>query len=144
MIVDIIIMTLLIIASLSDLKRKRVSNVLLIGFAIGIIPIFFWRCYTGDFLDAKSVPWGIIPGLLCLLLGKVTRESIGYGDGYLICIIGMYIGLGKTIGLVLIALFMMGIFAMGMLVFRKVNRKTEVPFIPALLMAFGLQWMVIR
>jgi len=144
MIVNIITMTLLIIASISDLKRKSISNLLLIGFGILIIPIFFWRCYNGQLLDAKSVPWGIIPGLLCLFLGKITNESVGYGDGYLISIIGMYIGLWKTVSLVVIALFLIGTLALGMLVFKKGTGKTEVPFIPALLMAFGLQAVFIR
>lgn len=143
MIVNIFILTLLIIASISDIRNKKISNHLLIAFGILVIPVFFWRCYHGQFLAAKSVPWGVLPGLVCLLLGKITRESIGYGDGYLISIIGMYMGLSKTIGLVITALFFIGLFSIGMLLFQKANRKTQIPFIPALLMAFGFQSMMI-
>lgn len=92
---------------------------------------------------AESVPWGIIPGLLCLFLGKISQEGIGYGDGYLISIIGMYLGLWKTVGIVMIALFLIGILSVGLLLLQRANRKTQIPFIPALLMAFGLQAMMV-
>ncbi|MDD2972333.1 MAG: prepilin peptidase [Lachnospiraceae bacterium] len=137
--INVIIISLLVITSISDLKRKRISNRVLIIYGILLLPVLLWRCYQGRWELLKCVPWGVIPGLICLVLGKITREGIGFGDGYLIGIIGMYMGLSKIVGVVIIAFFLIALCSMVLMMIKRVSRKTELPFVPALLVAYGIQ-----
>lgn len=142
MLINSLVGILLIIASISDMKKRRISHRVLLIFGALIIPVFFINGYTEDMQALLRGLIGLLPGVLFLLLGKLTRESVGYGDGYMICIIGMYLGLKKTVVLVFIALFLISISSILLLLLRKVNRKSELPFVPALLAAFFMQNMM--
>ncbi len=59
-------------------------------------------------LEQKGLLWqlqGTIPGILLLLIGKVTDGGVGYGDGLVVCVTGIYLGLWVTCEVVLTALF---------------------------------------
>ena len=76
------------------------------------------------------------PGMVILLIGKITRQAIGYGDGILMLVCGLYLG-GKTA----VLLFMTGLFCLFpisllLLLSGKAKREEELPFAPFLLAAF--------
>ena len=48
---------------------------------------------------------GYDPGILLLLIRKVTDGGVGYGDGLVVCVTGIYLGLWVTCEVVLTALF---------------------------------------
>lgn len=83
----------------------------------------------------------VIPGVLLLLAGKITRQAIGYGDGILMVVCGFYLG-GRMAGL----LFLTGLFCLFpvsllLLLSGKVKREQELPFAPFLLMAYMI-WIL--
>lgn len=125
---------LLIIAGISDIRTRKVSIklLLLFGAAALVNTIFLQRT------DVVSAIFGMIPGIILLLLGKLTRESVGYGDGCIIIIIGVFLGINKTIELIMTALFMAAIYSVFLISCKKAGRKKEMPFVPVLLIAFLL------
>ena len=75
---------------------------------------------------------GTIPGILFLILSCTTREGIGYGDGWVVLILGVVFGLWKTVCICMIALFGMACAAMiGMSVLHW-NKKKRLAFVPFL------------
>lgn len=75
---------------------------------------------------------GMIPGVLFLILGCMTREGVGYGDGWMILILGLVFGLWKTVCICMIALFGMAcaaIIGMSLLHWDKKKRLAFVPFL---------------
>lgn len=84
---------------------------------------------------------GAIPGGLLLLFGWITRQAIGYGDGLLLLICGFYLG-GMAAGLLfVIGLFILFPVSLGLLITRRANRGTQLPFAPGLLAAY-LLWLI--
>ena len=53
---------------------------------------------------------------------------------------GMFYALGEIMGIVMIAITIAGITALGLLVFGHKNRKSEFPFVPFLLGAHLVMW----
>ena len=90
----------------------------------------------------KNPVWflGLLPGIFMLILAWSTRESIGYGDGLVILGMGCFYALGEIMGIVMIAITIAGITALGLLVFGHKNRESEFPFVPFLLGAHLVMW----
>mgnify|MGYP004654008253 FL=1 len=110
---------------------------------MSLIPHTLSARYGMD-IGIKSVIFligALLPGGVLLLCGRITRQAIGYGDGVLLLICGVYLG-GKTAGI----LFMTGLFflfpiSLCLLISRKAGRKTQVPFAPFLLASY-LLWLI--
>ncbi len=139
MIINIIIIILLGISSFMDIKYRKISTRLLIVFGTAAILILAEKMYRNGIVEIGRMFIGILPGLLLLLFGKITSESIGYGDGYIFVIIGIYIGFIRTVGILITALFLSALISIFLLSIRKINRHTELPFIPVVLISYFIQ-----
>lgn len=123
-------------AVILDVREKRLPTVFLLLFgAVGVIVS----------LISKSLEWpevliGIAIGGLFLVLSKITREQIAYGDGVLIAALGAWIGGAVLSGAVLIGLLSGGIFGVALILIRRKSRKYRLPFAPFL--AFGAAVML--
>lgn len=95
---------------------------------------------AGGLLEKSGMVLGLLPGIFMLILAWSTRESIGYGDGLVILGMGCFYALGEIMGIVMIAITIAGITALGLLVFGHKNRKSEFPFVPFLLGAHLVMW----
>jgi leader peptidase (prepilin peptidase)/N-methyltransferase len=80
----------------------------------------------------------LLPGFLFWVISYVTREKVGYGDGWILLLIGLFAGAEKCIAALMTALFVESIFLIILLALRKINRDKEVPFVPFLLVGLGV------
>lgn len=126
------LLVFLIISAGIDIKRKEVSIVLTGTFAaVAVIwnltheelPIMIWIC-------------GIIPGLLLLAAGWATRGAVGSGDGFVIGVCGLFLGVWANMELLLIALFLAALYSMVLIVFKRVKRNHTIAFIPCVLLGY--------
>lgn len=126
------IIWLLFLAAVSwqDIRKKEISGKLLIlmGVVGTVIQIFEKSVSLGSWIG------GIVLGLVLLFLGFVTRESIGYGDGWLILVMGMSLGFGTSFFSFLLGLGISALVSGWLLMFKRVKRKYRIPFAPFLLM----------
>ena len=79
---------------------------------------------------------GAAVGLLFLLVSRVTREGLGYGDSILMGILGIYLGVQKLLSVLSVAFFLSAILAVMVLVLRKFRRKSAFPFVPFLCIGY--------
>ena len=102
-------------------------------------------CYWNYNNDHKKHKWnrrrafgcaGILPGLLVLLISRFTKESIGMGDGVILMCYGLCAGFIGSLGVWILALFFSSLFSIVCLIFRKLQRKSEIPFTPFMFLAF--------
>ena len=84
----------------------------------------------------NSAVGGAMVGGVMLVLSWVTRGGIGWGDGLLLCVTGVYLGLMDNLGMLLWALLLCAVFSVGLLLTRRADWKKEIPFIPFLLAAY--------
>lgn len=135
----------LLAAAWQDLKSRRIQIWLYICFgAIGLcVSLFPWigqgNASPGSFVWAASA---VIPGLLLLLISRVSRGGVGMGDGWFFVAAAFYLGLWKTLALLFYGLFFCSICSLGMITWGMVRgigvRKRKLPFLPFLVPAWFL------
>lgn len=128
----IVITIFLILSTLIDLRKKEVNISLCISVAlVGLIyEIFISKT------DILSIILGILPGIFLMLTSIVTNEEIGKGDAAILSTIGIFLGLKKTILVLIYALFSTIIIGGILLLIRKKNKKYKIPFIPFILFSY--------
>ena len=125
---------MLLCGSVSDLRHKSLSKGYLIVCSL-VGTLLFLRA----FFENKEVPaFGIIPGIVMLLAGRIGEDCIGIADGVMLVILGLLYGLKPCIQMLLTALLFAGVFAIVLIVSRRADRKSRIPFYPFLLGAFLL------
>lgn len=79
---------------------------------------------------------GTLPGLVLLLLARISEESIGFGDGWLFVVTGIFLGLKKNAVLLLGSLILAGVFAIVCLVLKKKEKNDRIALAPFVLAAY--------
>lgn len=122
----------LCILSALDIRFRKLPVWLLAG-GIGLAMVYQWKWSSLPLILSAA---GGAVGIVFLLTGKLTEESLGYGDGLLILAMGIYLGFWKVLGLLVTAFVLAAGFAMLVLVYKKFQRKTVFPFVPFLCMGY--------
>ena len=120
---------LLSVVSWQDFQKQEISSWLLILMgSLGTgIQIFEGSVSLGAWFG------GILRGAALLFLAFVPREEIGDGDGWLVLVMGMSLGLKFSFLSFLLALGISALVGGCLLIFRKVRRNYRLPFAPFLL-----------
>ena len=139
--VDIFVLVILTVLSVSDIRNKKVSRKVLTLWGIltviwKIVDFYQIRVFL-EKMEQTNVDdlAGIGVGVLFLLVSKVTEEAIGYGDSVAIMILGGYLGFWKVVGLLAAAIFTSGVCSV-ILALR--GRVKTMPFFPFLTLGYIL------
>ena len=122
----------LIFLSVQDYRSKRIPLVLLISGII-FVPLFM---LTEDKADIYRHVLGIIPGVAFVFLSLASRGQVGMADAVILVIMGACVSIGQIVGVIAVSLLAIAIFSMLMLLMRKLNRKSTLPFVPFLLLGY--------
>lgn len=80
----------------------------------------------------------LLPGVGFFLLSFFSREKVGYGDGWVLLMIGLFLGVYRCFLILLVGLLAESAVAIVLLAFRKIQRDREIPFSPFLLLGLGV------
>lgn len=98
--------------------------------------VFMCICIIVQWKDSNTdLLFAIMPGAFLLLLAWVTKESIGYGDGVSILLLGGMAGFRNCVWVLCFSLILLSVAGLILLVIRRVNRKTKIPYLPFLFVA---------
>lgn len=127
----------LFLLSISDIRKKKVPAWTLIVFIVtGICrQIIFVR-------DCQELMIAVLPGLTLLGVSKLSEEQIGYGDGLLALGLGMLLGSRNVLFVLCFAFIFSFFLAVVLLVSKKGNRKSRIPFFPCMFCGFLLHIMI--
>lgn len=131
-IIDGLMLVLLGIASWGDWKRREISVNLLMVMSVFVIGSAFLLKRN----SLLSVLGGIAIGLFFVYLSYITEEKIGYGDSWLIGVLGVYLGGTALLELMLIASLAASVCSLVYCVCQGWNRNHTLPFIPFMMVAF--------
>ena len=123
----------LIWSAIVDIRTRTISRKMALCFSI-IITIAKLSLTP----SVSHILSSCLPGLCFLLIGILTKQALGYGDGIVVLIIGFALGLPDTIMIILIAFFSAAIISIILLIARK-NKRYSIPFVPFLLWGHILQ-----
>ncbi len=131
-----------LLCALHDSRTKSIpAGLCRIFFGIGV-PLWLLRLLAA--LQSAASPaqlnellLSFLPGLLLLLLCRLTDSAIGSGDGLFLLIGGCYLSLTELTLLLLTGIFLSGLLAILLLSLgrfrRRSMRKAAIPFIPCML-----------
>ena len=115
-------------------KRKKIPvYMLIILAAAGIISNFT----VGEF-DIEKRIIAMLPGMILLIVSMITKQQIGYGDGMIILIMGLYIDIDDILSIVLSSFLLSSIAAIILMTVFKKKKNFEMAFSPFLLIGYGL------
>lgn len=77
-----------------------------------------------------------------MLLGRASRQSIGYGDGLAVGILGLFLGGRDAAAILLCGLFLCACVSMAVLTFGKMKKQTAIPFVPFLAAGFVCELLI--
>lgn len=80
---------------------------------------------------------GMLPGGLLFVAGILTK-LVGYGDGMVLSAVGMVVGFKDCLLILALALGLAAVCSVVLLVLGRVNRKSCIPFLPFVTMAWFL------
>ena len=133
-IVHICLIIILGVICVFDIKRKKIPVYMLIVLAAaGIISNFT----VGEF-DIEKRIIAMLPGMILLIVSMITKQQIGYGDGMIILIMGLYIDIDDILSIVLSSFLLSSIAAIILMTVFKKKKNFEMAFSPFLLIGFGL------
>lgn len=126
------IIIFLLVCTVLDVKTRKLPVWFML---LGSVAAVAFRAIN---LGEDTVTWvgGIIIGIFFLMLSKWTGEGLGYGDSWMILILGISLGLWDILLLLSIALISSGILAVMLLIRGKWSRKVSFPFIPFLMLGY--------
>lgn len=132
--IEMTAMLFLIFCTVFDLRTKKIPLSVLVVFGMIILGM------TGinGTLVHRGIYWQLIPGAVFLLIAFVTRQAVGYGDGIVILLVGILLGISRCLSMVCLGLVLCSAVSLGILLLKKGNRQTKLPFTPFLLVAEGV------
>ena len=131
------ILAVLIIASISDIRKKEIylwEILLCLGISLTKI---IWEVATQR-ADPMGIVISLLPGVFFILLALLSRQSIGYGDGFLLLCMGPSLGASGALAGCIVAIFLSGIVSGALLVLKKAGRKMQIPFVPFMTIGMGV------
>ena len=111
--------------------RNLVLSAVFFGLAMAAV------CFQ-DLKDWKMVLGGGAAGAVFLLASIVTQGAIGIGDGYILTVCGMVLGVYLIVLLIILALCFASVFGMFLWIIKKAGRHTKIPFIPFVCAGYGV------
>lgn len=128
----LIVLIMLAAFSWEDILHRRIFIQWLVYFAVaGILcsMIIIKQPFTMMVL-------GAIPGLVILVISIIFRGSIGLGDGLLLMVSGIYLGVAGIIRIIVYAVFLSAFCALYLYFGKKKDKGYEMPFVPFILASF--------
>lgn len=120
-----------------DFKYKEIP--LWLSIVGGIIGAVFCITENRSFICVLSA---CFPGMLMLGFSWLTKEVIGYGDGIVLMVMGIYLTISQLLSIGIMAFCVAGVVALLLLVLFRKNGSYRMPFIPFLAIAYGIQYLI--
>ncbi|MBR5658161.1 MAG: prepilin peptidase [Lachnospiraceae bacterium] len=122
---------MLLIGSIEDLKDRRINPYWLLlhaCFAVGARFVF------GEIMPGLA---GVSIGIILIGAAFVSRQKVGYGDGLVFVVCGLYLGFWENFSLLFLSLLLCALGGLFLMAIGKVRKGQALPFIPFVLGAFS-------
>lgn len=127
----------LFIGMVYDIRFKQIPSIIFVVFgAIAAVEtaVGIW----GNQWEALA---GGAPGLLLLLVSRISREQIGYGDSLAFLIVGALSGPEDIVYMILLAFLAASAVSGILFMIKRVDRNYCIPFFPMIFIAYLFRYI---
>ena len=126
--IKVLILGVLIIASIRDIIYKEIDiKEIAVLFGLMLVYVIF-----EDSFNIMYSVFGAVFGVGMMLFSKISQQALGLGDALVLLILGIGFGIFRIMYVLMVALLLSSIIVIGLLILKKVGKKTQLPFIPHL------------
>lgn len=129
------------VCAVFDIRKREIPLMMLIFGICTALGMNLWQIFNGA-LSMAEAGFALLPGVFLLFISFCTREKVGYGDGLLLLISGLLIGFYSCCLSFFIGLICSSICALFLMVLRKAEKNSEMPFAPFLVIGLGVGFFV--
>lgn len=128
---QVLILAFLGINSWKDIRKREVSLLTIGIFAVmGMIHAFWNGTICWEWLGAVGL------GTMLLALSVVSKGAVAMGDGLVLAALGTVLTFGELLGAFMLGLLCCSVWGIILLMLPRTGRKTEIPFVPFLLLGY--------
>lgn len=127
---EVIAIVWLAVLSICDIKRKSVPLWLVWAGMIFAAAVSLHGGIRGE-INMLQLCKSLIPGTVLLILAGATGKA-GCGDGIIVMALGLAAGYETCLFTLFGGLILIALFSGGLLIIKKANRNTKIPFVPFL------------
>lgn len=131
-----ILITVQMAAAVSDIYNRIIPfKLTLTALCIGLlICIIFYKPNEA----VSYLIGGVAAFFIMKLLVFFSKDGIGGGDLALMTITGLFAGIDYLLGIFFAAVLLTGIYSLIMILIKRADKKTEIPFAPFVLIATSI------
>ena len=127
-----ILLAFLGLNTVSDIRCKKI--LVWSAWAFGLFGLIYG--FVGSGMSFSQGLMALLPGTMFLIISKITKESMGYGDGVVVLVMGVYISIQKLVGSLMLALIFAAAWSIILVVFFRKKKQEEFPFVPFVLLGY--------
>lgn len=131
---DYLLWIYLVVNTISDIRTKKVNVLWSLLFTFG--GIMFFVC--GQEKDFISFIGGFLIGISLLFLAYVSKEAVGWGDGFVVMTVGIWLGFTRILMILMGGLLLAAGHGLIKIMLKKADRKSELAFMPFFSLAYFL------
>lgn len=126
----------LAVSSIYDIKNKQIPLwILCVGFVPAGGSLIVCGIMSGWFEVLTAAVLSLLPGAGLLVLSFLSEKKVGTGDGLLLMLIGLLEGSRIVLLVFCAGLFLQSLSAVLLLILKRAEKQTCIPFAPFLLAA---------
>ena len=133
-----LVLAVLIVCAVSDYRKKEIKLIFPMLLSIAAVAMFF----LGGDIAFKSVAAGMAEGIAIIILSLITQGRIGMGDGILLASTGLMLGWKDNFIMFFFACFLSACVSALILILKKGNRETKIPFIHFMVPGFLISVLI--
>ena len=134
--IEVVLFLLLVICAVTDSIRKEIPlAVIWVGIFLAV------ACHVLGCMGEETwsaVVLSMFPGAAFWGISLVIGEKVGYGDGWILVMIGVFTDFRRCFMILLVGLMLESVVVLFLLAVRKISTDKEIPFAPFLLMGMGV------
>ena len=116
--------------SVLDIRYKKVPVWLLLVGGMVTAGVEICACVVGE-NNLMNFFAGMIPGMILLLMAIGTQKA-GWADGIVLMLLGSVLGFRQCVLATMFSLVLISVLSVILLILKKADKKTTVPYIPFL------------
>ncbi len=129
------------LCAIFDIRSKEIPAALLGAGLFTTLAVNVWNAAGGKG-SLLETGFCLLPGIFLLLVGFLTREKVGYGDGLMLLVVGLCSGFYGCLFALCVSLVLSSVISLLLLGLHKVRRDSRIAFAPFLALGMGVMMFV--